>query len=92
MVFQTFFAPYLFHCSRNNRHDKQTQQVLARKNVQKTKFEATEMMLGPWNQQIIENSQTSSAHNSVFIGANNFKFVTKTNNKVLHGMLKFGRN
>ena len=28
-----------------------TQQVLARKNVQKTKFEAAEMMLGPWNQQ-----------------------------------------
>ena len=28
-----------------------TQQVLARKNVQKTTFEAAEMMLGPWNQQ-----------------------------------------
>ena len=28
------------------------QQVLARKNVQKTTFEAAEMMLGPWNQQI----------------------------------------
>ena len=25
--------------------------VLARKNVQKTTFEAAEMMLGPWNQQ-----------------------------------------
>ena len=29
-----------------------TQQVLARENVQKTTFEAAEMMLGPWNQQI----------------------------------------
>ena len=28
------------------------QQVSARKNVQKTTFEAAEMMLGPWNQQI----------------------------------------
>ena len=28
-----------------------TQQVLARKNVQKTTFEAAEMILGPWNQQ-----------------------------------------
>ena len=28
-----------------------TQQVLARKNVQKSAFEAAEMMLGPWNQQ-----------------------------------------
>ena len=27
------------------------QQVLARKNVQKTTFEAAEMMLGPWDQQ-----------------------------------------
>ena len=29
------------------------QQVLARKNVQKTKFKATEMILDPWNQQDI---------------------------------------
>ena len=29
-----------------------TQQVLARKNVQKTKFEAAEMILDPWNQQV----------------------------------------
>ena len=28
------------------------QQVLARKNVQKTKFEAAEMILDPWNQQL----------------------------------------
>ena len=27
------------------------QQVLERKNVQKTTFEAAEMILGPWNQQ-----------------------------------------
>ena len=26
---------------------------LAQKNVQKTTFEAAEMMLGPWNQQIL---------------------------------------
>ena len=29
-----------------------TQQVSARKNVQKTTFEAAEMILSPWNQQI----------------------------------------
>ena len=28
------------------------QQVLGRRNVQKTTFEAAEMMPGPWNQQI----------------------------------------
>ena len=28
-----------------------TQKVLARKSVQKTTFEAAEIMLGPWNQQ-----------------------------------------
>ena len=28
------------------------QQVSARKNVQKTKFEAAEMILDPWNQQL----------------------------------------
>ena len=52
MVFQTFFAPYLFDRRRNNRRDIQTtQQVLAGKDVQKTTFEAAEMMLGPWSQQ-----------------------------------------
>ena len=30
-----------------------TLQVLARKNVQKTTFEAAEMILGPWNQQYL---------------------------------------
>ena len=30
---------------------KNTQQLLTRENVQKTIFEAAEMILGPWNQQ-----------------------------------------
>ena len=34
-----------------------SQQVLGRKNVQKTKFEAAEMMLGPWNRQMKETLQ-----------------------------------
>ena len=33
-----------------------TQQVLARKNVQKATFEATEMILSPWNQQDNQNN------------------------------------
>ena len=32
------------------------QQVLARKNVQKTKFEAAEMIVDPWNQQIVRTN------------------------------------
>ena len=32
-----------------------TQQVLAQKNVQKTTFEAAEMMLGPWNQHYVSH-------------------------------------
>ena len=42
MVFRHVFAPYLFHSSRNNRRDKL-----------RSKFEAAEMMLGPWNQQYL---------------------------------------
>ena len=41
--FRHFFVPYLFHRTGNNRRDKQ---VLARKHVQKTIFEAAEMILG----------------------------------------------
>ena len=32
---------------------KASKQVLAWKNVQKTTFEVAEMILGPWNQQIL---------------------------------------
>ena len=32
------------------------QQVLARKNVQKTTFEVAEVILGPWNQQTLNLS------------------------------------
>ena len=51
MVFRHFFSPYLFHRSRNNRRDKLRSKFWLEKNVQKTTFEAAEMMLGPWNQQ-----------------------------------------
>ena len=49
--FQTFFAPI---CSTVADTIGVTNYAasLARKNVQKTTFEAAEIMLGPWNQQI----------------------------------------
>ena len=48
--FSDIFVPYLFHRSRNNRRDKLRSKFWREKNVQKTTFEAAEMMLGPWNQ------------------------------------------
>ena len=50
--FRHFFAPYLFDRSRNNRRYKQPSKFWREKNVQKTTFEAAEMILGPWNQQL----------------------------------------
>ena len=44
-----FFAPYLLHRKKTRQI---VQQVLARKNVQKTKFEAADMIVDPWKQQI----------------------------------------
>ena len=41
---------------------------------------------------VIENSSTSSAHNSVFIGRNGFKFGTETCYIVLKAIIKFGGN
>ena len=40
----------------------------------------------------IENSPTSFAHNSVWIGPNNFKFGTETRFMVLQAIPKFGAN
>ena len=53
MVLWTFFAPYLWHCNRNNTSDKLRSTFWRNKNVQKTKFTAAEMILDPWNQQYI---------------------------------------
>ena len=60
--FKHFFALYLFHRSRNNRRDKQRSKILARKNVQKTTFEAAEMMLSPWNQQYVPAARSTTKH------------------------------
>ena len=49
--FKTFFAPYLFHRRGNNWRDKLRSKFWRKKNVQKTTFEAAELMPGPWNQQ-----------------------------------------
>ena len=49
--FWHFFAPYLQRRNKNNTSDKLRNKVLARKNVQKAKFEAAEMILDPWNQR-----------------------------------------
>ena len=50
--FLTFFRP-IFVTLLQEQYEWQTmQQVLAQKNVQKIKFEAAEMILDPWNQQV----------------------------------------
>ena len=49
--FRHFFAPYLFHRTRSNRHDKLRSKFWRERNVQKTTLEAALTMLGPWNQQ-----------------------------------------
>ena len=46
------------------------QQVLARKNVQKTKFEAAEMILEPWNQQYTFMESDSEARMAKLTAAN----------------------
>ena len=50
--FGHFFAPYLQQCNKNNTSDKLRSTFWREKNVQKTKFEAAEIILDPWNQQI----------------------------------------
>ena len=51
MVFGHCFAPYLLHRNRNNENDHLRNKLWREKIVQKTKFEAAEMILDPWNQQ-----------------------------------------
>ena len=53
MVFQKFFRAIFVPPWLKQLALQLTQQVLARKNVQKTTFEAAQMILGPWNQQIL---------------------------------------
>ena len=49
--FLDIFSRHICCIVKNNMSDKLCKQVLAGKNVQKTKFEAAEMIVDPWNQQ-----------------------------------------
>ena len=60
--FRDFFAPFLFDHSRNNRRDKLRSKFWREKNVQKTTFEAAEMILGPWNLQKFKLNFTRILH------------------------------
>ena len=51
MVLWTFLRTIFVALLQKQYEGQTTQQVLARKNVQKTKFEAVEVILDPWNQQ-----------------------------------------
>ena len=51
-LFRHFFEPYLFHRVAETIGVTNYAASFGAKNVQKTTFEAAEMMLGPWNQQM----------------------------------------
>ena len=58
VVFSDIFSRHICSIVAETIGVQTTQQVLARKNVQKTTFEAAEMMLGPWKLQLYIDDQS----------------------------------